>query len=356
MGKRYEAGNDYFCEKIFDMRYVLLVISFCIACFSTDLFAESQNKVNKIIYLSKGKISCYDISEKTTDKSLFQNETVEKFILSPTKRYLAYEKVIKYYDFYYEIDNKNERPTKIPLSSVVVYDLNDHKKIAEVSPKENELLSIVKWTDDNKLLYRSGDELSVNGWLTLDTTGVINDLGDNDLSTTPRSVVYSHDRSTMLSLDNSNNLHMIDVQSMKDTQVYSSANNLLDFNISSDKKYVVLLEVVDIKRRTIDKVTLLSLVDSKQTEIYNEKAVPKNEPCITISPDDSVISIELNESMMILLNTVTKEKRRIKGHGVCWIDNNTFIYNKKSDLYLYNIKKKSDKLFHKNAKKAASFN
>jgi hypothetical protein len=341
---------------MYNTRYVLFVIWFCIAFFSTDLFAESQNKVNKIIYLSKGKISCYDISAKTTDKSLLNNEVVEKFILSPTKRYLAYEKVINYYDFYYEIDNKNEKPTKIALSSVVIYDLNDHKKITEVSPKENELLSIVKWTDDNKLLYRSGDELSVNGWFTLDTTGVINDLGDYELSTTQRSIVYSCDGSTKFSIDNSNNLHMIDLKSMKDTQLYSSKNNLLDFNISSDNIYIVLLEVVDIKRRTIDKVTLLSLADSKQTELYSEKAVAKNEPCITISPDDSVISVELNEKAMILLNTVTKEKRRIKGHGVCWIDNNTFIYNKKSDLYLYNIKNKSDKLFHKNAKKAASFN
>ncbi|NTV66456.1 MAG: hypothetical protein HGB06_02010 [Chlorobaculum sp.] len=338
------------------MRYVLLVIWFCIAFFSTDLLAESQNKVNTIIYLSKGKISCYNVLTKTTDKSLLNNETVEKFILSPTKRYLAYEKVIKYYDFYYEIDNKDEKPTKIALSSVVIYDLSDHKKIAEVFPKENELLNIVKWADDNIILYRSGDELSVSGWFTLDTTGVIKDLRDYELSTTQRSIVYSRDRSTMLSIDNSNNLHMIDLQSMKDTQVYSSANNLLDFNMSFDKKYIVMLEVVDNQRLTIDKVTLLSLADSKQTEIYNAKAVAKNDPCISISPDGSVISIELNDSVMILLNTVTKEKSRIKGYGVCWIDNNTFVYKKKSDLYIYNIKNKSEKLFHKNAKKAASFN
>jgi hypothetical protein len=356
MGKRYAIGNDIFCEEIYDMKYALLAIWFCIAFFSTDLFAESQNKVNKIIYLSKGKISCYDISAKTTDKSLLNNEVVEKFILSPTKRYLAYEKVINYYDFYYEIDNKNEKPTKIALSSVVIYDFNDHKKIAEVSPKENELLNIVKWADDNKLLYRSGDELSVNGWFTLDTTGVIKDLGDYELSTTQRSIVYSPDRSTMLSIDSTNKLHITDLPSMKDTQVYSSANNLLDFNISSDKKYIALLEVVDTQRRTVDKVSLLSLADLKTTEIYNEKAVAKNDPCITISPDDSIISIELNQNLMILFNRVTKEKRRIKGHGVCWIDNNTFIYNKKSDLYLYNIKNKSERLFHKNAKKAASFN
>jgi hypothetical protein len=338
------------------MRNILLVIWCCITFFSANLFAESQNKVNQIIYLSKGKISCYDISKKSTDKSFLSKDRVEKFILSPEKRYLAYEKVIKYYDFYCEIDNKDEVPEKIALSSIVIYDLIDHKKIAEVLPKDGALLRIMKWTDNNEIMYRSGDPLSVDGWFTLDTKGVIKNLGDYELSTSQRSVVYSRDRSTKLFSDEFYNLHLVDLNSKKDTQVYSTVNNLLDFNISSDKKYIALLEVVDVGKLTNDKVTLLSLADLKQTEIYNEKAAAKNDPCVNISPDDSVISVELNENATMLLNPVTKEKRMIKGYQVCWIDGNTFIYTKNDALYLYNIRNKSEKLFHKNAKKAESFN
>lgn len=43
-------------------------------------------------------------------------------------------------------------------------------------------------------------------------------------------------------------------------------------------------------------------------------------------------------------------------YDVCWIDENKFIYNKESDLFLYDIRDKSDKLFVKNAGKVEWFN
>ncbi len=338
------------------MRNILLVIWCCITFFNADIFAKSQDKINQVIYLSNGKMYCCDISKKSTDQLPINSDTVENFSLSPTKRYLAYEKVIKYVDLYYEIDSEDEIPTKTAISSIVIYDLIEHKKIAEVLPKEDEYLGIIKWTDNNKLHYVSRDQLSVNGWLILNTTGVIEDLGGYEESTAERSVVYSRDKSIKLYIDKFADLHMINLRSMKDTKLYSSPNNLLDYNISSNKKSVVWFEVVDSKSDAFDKISLLSLVDMKQTEIYNEKALPKNEKCISFSPDDSIVTVELGEDVIILLNIFTKEKQRINGHGVCWIDSNSFIYNKNSDLYLYNIKNNSDTLFVKDAKRAECIN
>ena len=90
------------------MRNILLVIWCCITFFNADIFAKSQDKINQVIYLSNGKMYCCDISKKSTDQLPINSDTVENFSLSPTKRYLAYEKVIKYVDLYYEIDSEDE--------------------------------------------------------------------------------------------------------------------------------------------------------------------------------------------------------------------------------------------------------
>lgn len=337
------------------MRNILLVICCCFIIFNLNSCSKSQKEANQIIYISNGKIYCYDISKKNTEKLSLNNDTIENFSISPTKRYMAYEKLIKYLDLYYEID-EDEIPTKTPYCSLVIYDLIEHKKIAEVLPKDDEFLKISKWIEDDQLLYKSEEQYQLNGWLTLNTTGVINDLGMDDLSTKPKSTVCSRDGSIKLYIDESNTLHMNNINLKKDTKLCSSPNTLFDFNISWDNKSIVWFEIVDNDYGTIDRITLLSQPDLKQTVIYKEKALGKKEKCIGFSPNDSTISIELGENVIIILNIFTKEKFRIKGYDVCWIDENKFIYNKESDLFLYDIRDKSDKLFVKNAGKVEWFN
>jgi len=325
--------------------FVIFILSFC---------ARSQKEDHQVLYLSNGNLFCYDITKKITDTLFLNKDTVENFAVSPTKRYLAYEKLIKYIDLYYEIDEEDEIPTKKPYCSIVIFDLIEQKKIAEVLPKEDEFLNISNWIEDNQLLYKSGEQYQLNGWLTLNTTGIINDLGMDDLSTIPKSTVYSRDGSIKLYIDESNTLHMNNINLKKDTKLYSSPNTLYDFNISSDNKSIIWFEIVDSEDGTIDEITLLSQPDKKLTVIYSEKALGKKEKCISFSPNDSTISIELEENVIILLNIFTKEKFRINGYDVCWVDDYNFIYNKESDLFMFNIKDKSDKLFCKGAK-AASF-
>lgn len=333
------------------MRNILSVIWCCFIIFNLDFSAKSQSEVNQVIYLSNGKIYCYDISKKITDRLSVNNDTIDNFSVSPSKRYLAYERVLKYVDLYYEIDEEDEIPTKTPYCSIVLFDLTDHKKIKEVFPKYDEFLRISKWVDDNQLLYRSEEQYSLNGWLILNTKGVIKDLGMDDLSTIPKSTVYSRDGSVKLYVDQSNTLHIINLNLRKDTELYNSPNTLYDYNISSDKKSIVWFEIVDSENGTIDRISRLSQDDMKQTVIYNEKALGKKERCMSFSPNDSIISIELEENVIILLNIFTKEKQMINGYDVCWIDDNSFIYNKESDLFLYNFKGKSDNLFLNDAKK-----
>ena len=337
------------------MRNILLVILSCFIIFNLNSCSKSQKEANQIIYISNGKIYCYDISKKITDRLSLNNDTIENFALSPTKRYMAYEKLIKYLDLYYEID-EDEIPTKTPYCSIVICDLIENKKIAEVFPKDDEFLKISKWIEDDQLLYKSEEQYQLNGWLTLNTAGVINDLGMDDLSTKPKSTVCSRDGSIKLFIDESNTLHMNNINLKKDIKLYSSPNTLYDFNISSDNKSIVWFEIVDNDSGTIDRITLLSQRDLKQTVIYNEKALGKKEKCIGFSPNDSTISIELEENVIIILNIFTKEKFSIKGYDVCWIDENTFTFNKESDLFLYDIRDKSDKLFVRDARKVEWFN
>ncbi len=338
------------------MRNILSVIWCCFIIVNLDFSAKSKNDGTQVIYLSNGILYCNDISKKITDRLSLNNDTIDNFSVSPSKRYMAYERVLKYIDLYYEIDEEDEIPTKTPYCSIVVFDLTEHKKIKEVFPKEDEFLRISKWINDNQLLYKSEELYLLNGWLVINNEGVISDLGMDDLSTIPKSTVYSHDGSVKLYVDQYNTLHIINLNLKEDIELYNSPNTLYDYNISSDKKSVVWFEIIDSENGTIDRISRLSQDDLKRTVIYNEKALGKKEGCICFSPNDSIISIELEENMIILLNIFTKEKLRINGYDVCWIDDDRFLYNKESDLFLYNFKEKSDKLFLKNAKKAERFN
>lgn len=308
-------------------------------------------RVDKALYLSKGKIYCYDFEKKKTNELRLTRDSILNFTISPTRQYIAFEKLMKYVDTpgVYE-----SMPPKEPLGAIVIYDVLSNKTIKEILPGNYEFLSIRKWIDKDEILYASGDQFAVNGWLTYRVNDSIVDIGYSEKQNEFESIIFSKDFSTKVFIDSLNAVHMVDVVSRYDNQLFNTSHLIGDFEMSNDKSYLASFEIKNthdsISKRVIttDIVYLLSLKDNSTEKLYEGPAVGGAKKLLNFSFNDSILSVELERRIM-LLNIYTKQKLFIEGLDTHWIDAQTLIYNKSNDLYLFDLKTNKSILFQKNA-------
>ena len=130
------------------MAYHRLLISYC--CFNlfayctlwqiNEVSAKEIQLNNKIAFLKDGEVWIVDQSGQNIKQLTNTKGKVEDFYFSPSLKYLAYHKILKYVKEP-GIWEKEEAPMSA-VWSIVIIDLKNQKILKEIKPHEQEWLYI----------------------------------------------------------------------------------------------------------------------------------------------------------------------------------------------------------------------
>jgi len=355
------------------MKRNLFLSSLILLIFVSCNLVKSQNSevfksVEKGIYLSGGKLYQYDFTKKETKYLAISKDSILNFALSPTRKYIAFEKSFKYFN---TAVNTNSIDSMISSTAVVVYDLELNKNVKEILPHQSETINIDRWVNNDELLCTSGYAFAVMGWYSYKINNNVKLLNYGKKTDELRSTLFTKDFRMKFSVDSLGNMLMFDQKFKKDKIITRTANNVYDIEISNNLKYLTWFEIVDAyntvtkQTSTNDVIYLKNISNDSLVKIYDEAASGKGEnKCMKFSPNDSVLSIELgrrleslNDTSMAveslqrikLINIFTKHSKTVEGFDASWINSGQLLYSKSDGLYLYDLKTDKSSLFIKQA-------
>jgi len=194
-------------------------------------YTNANNSIEQALFLSEGKMCLYDVAKNNTGNFKLAGDSILSFILSPTKRYIAYEKFLRFVDSPGLYDSF---PPKEALNSIVVYDLELNKVLIEISPESFEFINISRWISEDELLCSLSSGFSVDGWKIYKTNGSIENLGYSDRQKVLNSILFSKDGKKECFVDNRNNMHLVDMVNKNDHVIYNTSNFIADIEFSND--------------------------------------------------------------------------------------------------------------------------
>ena len=355
------------------MKRNLFLSSLILLIFASCNIVKSQNSggnksVAKGLYLSEGKIYQYDFTTKEIKNLALTKDSILGFTLSPTRKYIAYEKSFKYFN---TAVNTNSIDSMISSTAVVVYDLELNKNVKEILPHQSETINIDRWVNNDELLCTSGYAFAVMGWYFYKVNDGVKLLNYGKKTDELRSTLFTKDFRMKFSVDSLGEMHEFDLKNKKDKIITRTANNIYDIELANNLKYLTWFEINDAynsvtkQTSTTDVIYLKNISNDSLIKIYDEAASGKGEnKCMKFSPNDSLLSIELgrrlvslNDTLMavespqriVLINIFTKKSKNIEGFDASWINSGELLYSKSDGLYLYDLKTNKSTLFKKQA-------
>lgn len=117
-----------------------------------------------------------DLYESTNHKKSVKKITnthgkIDEFLMSKTKKYVAYSKIMKYEDEAGAWEEKDIIP-KRPVYNIVVMDLSTKKIITEIPPQSphDHFFYADAWVSDKYLLLHDSDSIAVSFFYVYDLT------------------------------------------------------------------------------------------------------------------------------------------------------------------------------------------
>lgn len=317
----------------------------------------TETYVQKGAFLSNGVIYSYDFSDNTKSILINTTDSIQKFIVSPDHRYIAYEKYYKHIKSAGIYENEEDRPF-VPINSIVVWDLNLMKKIEEIEPEKNGLfhVNIIKWIDNDVLLFGEAGHFDFNGYVTYTINAGIKVFGYNDYQKHDSHYI-ALDNSSEAFLDKTYRLNIVDRNHVDDTLFYQMNKRVSNICLSPNKAYYVWFirekyfdrKNYNYKYRTI--VNLHFLENDSIYKIHNVKKPKekgKGRGFVNFSFDGTSIGIgETNKFYIYELSSGISQV--VDGYDFTWINNDNLIIHKGNDLFMYNTSTFNSEIFAKEA-------
>lgn len=313
------------------------------------LFTKTEGKctetfVQKGAFLSKGVIYSYDFIDKTKSILISTTDSIQKFVVSPDHRYIAYEKYYKHIKAAGIYENEEDRPF-VPINSIVVWDLKLMKKIKEIEPEKNGLyhVNIFKWIDNNVLLFGEGGPFDFSGYLTYTINAGIKEFGYNEWKMHETHFI-ALDNSSEVFMDKTDRLNIVDRNQRNDTLVFEWNSRIRNIYLSPNKTYFVWLtneKYFDRNRLIYNNKKNVKLHFLENDSIYiihsikktNEKG--KGSGYINFSRNSNYLGIgETNRFYIYELSS--GESQVVDGYDFTWISDYKLVINKEGNLYTYN--------------------
>ena len=136
------------------MKKAVMILGAVILIVASLLFYNCQTKP-KIIFLKNGEVWITDKDGQKMEQITKTKGKVENFLFSPTLRYLAYSKIIKYIDSP-GIFEAGETVPKEAVCSIVIMDLKNKNILREIMPQLDvldEFIYLLNWLPKERLLF-----------------------------------------------------------------------------------------------------------------------------------------------------------------------------------------------------------
>lgn len=317
----------------------------------------TETFVQKGAFLSKGVIYSYDFIDKSRSILINTTDSIQKYIVSPDHRYIAYEKYFKRIKSAGIYENEEERPWR-NLNSIVVWDLKLKKEIEEIEPQKDGLgfVNIDKWIDNDVLLLGESGFFDFSGWVTYRINAGIEVFGYNKWKM-HNSHYIALDNSSEIFVDSTDRLNIVDRNQRNDTLSFEWNRKLRYVYISPKKAFFVWItgekyfdrdRLIYNHRKNIN----LHFLENDSSYIIhsikktNEKG--KGSGSINFSRNSNYLSIgEPNKFYIYELSS--GESQVVDGYYPTWISDYKLVINKEGNLYTYNTITSSIKLLSEEA-------
>jgi len=230
-------------KKIINVGILILFLLFIFCHTEQETDMEVSELTNKIAFLKNGEVWITNEDGHKMKQLTNTNKKIQDFLFSPTLRYLAYSKIIKYVDEPGLWEEGEEIPKKA-VCSIVIIDLKNQNTVKEIMPQEGNWVYPAKWLPEEKFLYYGASGFDVWGFFEYDVQTNIekeldyqkgNQLSEADFLRDGSFMVYvdeSRDKETFRS-----NLHIVDLKTTTD-KILISKKSILEPKISDDKNHV----------------------------------------------------------------------------------------------------------------------
>lgn len=321
------------------------IIGFCfLLIFYSDSFAQSFSFSNHIAFIKNGEVWISDEDGSNLKQITGDSVKVEDFQFSPSLKYLAYTKILKYVDEPGLWDDSEDIPQKA-VCSIVIINLQNQKIIKEIMPTEGTWIYISRWLPDSNLLYYSSSGFDVSGFYSYDVQKNIKKEIDYNKSSTILSADYSSNGNLMTYIDNSGlgenykeNLHLVDLKSNSD-KILCSKRSINENKISNNNGMIAFIEV---EQKGKDYSDILWIYDIKKNSLNilrKGPANPKNgsKDEISWSPDDKYLGMFFSPSALVMEPDNPGIIHKVQGTDFAWIENNKIVFSKENNIYIYSL-------------------
>lgn len=342
------------------IKFSVLILSIgFVLCNLVDIAAtEVSEFANKIAFLRNGEVWIFDRGGQRIKQVTKTTGKVEGFLFSPTLKYLAYSKIIKY------IDEPGlwEEGEKIPqraVCSIIIMELGNQKILKEIMPTENNWIYPAKWLPGEKLLFYGASGFDVWGFFEYDVQKNVEREIDYHEGSRLLDADFHRDGSLMAYANYSRvgeefkeNLHMVDLKS-KDDKILVSKKSVLVPKISCDKSNVAFVEVEYVEKEGFDNLWIYNIKNGSLKKLYRGPANSKigGVSQLSWSFDDRHIGMFFSPEAFVFEIQSPSNIHKVRGIDFNWIGNKKIVFAHGNNIYLYNLDTRKRELFFKDASK-----
>lgn len=314
---------------------------------------ETSELRNKIAFLRNGDVWITDQSGREIKQITKTDGNVGKFLFSPTLRYLAYSKFIKYVDdpgIYEEGD-----APKVPVYSIIIIDLKKQKIMKEIKPPISEgdnWIYMDKWLPNGKLMFYSADGFAVSWYFMYDPTTNSNEEMENTEEKSRLTGADIHREGSLMVYSYMSVLEITDLKSKKVKTLNPTKTTRNKFNpkISNGKEYIGWLEVDhEVNDKDFYALWVYNLKTGATNTLYKDYTTVGN---LSWSFDDKFLCMfddRFQQEAVIVELQNPRNIHKIEAKGPVWISNNKIAYTQGTNIYVYSLDTKKNELLIENA-------
>jgi Tol biopolymer transport system component len=347
-------GKKQMMERIIKVTLLIFFIVFTVG----NAGAISTNELtDKLAFLKKGDVWIANQNGKEMKQITKTNGKVEDFLFSPSLKYLAYSKILKYVDEP-GLWEKGEEAPKRAVCSIVIVDIEKQKVVKEITPKDNWIYPS-KWLPGERLFCYESSGFDISGFFEYDLRRGMQREVDYQEGNQLFEADFYRDGSYMLYIDDrgfgkgfKQNLHLVDLKS-KDDRVILSKRSVLEPKISEDKKNIAFVEVESEGKEYFDNLWIYTFKDGSVRRIYRGRAKAKaagvNE--LSWSFDGKYVGMFFSPEALVIEVQSPTNMHKIQGADFNWVTNNKIIFSQGNNIYSYGLDTRKKELIIKDTSK-----
>jgi Tol biopolymer transport system component len=340
---------------------ISIVMSFFLLLFVANSPDRQLGELShKIAFLKKGEVWVSDLGGQKMKQITSDSGKIDDFQFSPSLKYLAYGRIIRFEDEPGLWDDTDKVP-QCAVCSIKIMNLETGNVIKEITLKEDRWIYISKWLPGNKLYYYGSSGLDVSGFYTYDIQKDLMEEIDYEKSSSILGAEYCADGSLKTYVDDSGvgkefrmNLHLVDVKTHAD-RILVSKRSIADHRLANDLNRVAFVEVEDVEKKYYDNLWVYDIKGNSLRCFYRGPANAKSGGVngLSWSFDDRFIGMFFQPNATVIEVKHPDSCWRIQGSDFSWIDNGRIVFAKVDDTYLYSLETRTSDLLIEGASKPA---